>query len=464
MFKYFFTTFGDVYFGFEFDQHLFPNHKIIIPGTSRQRYLELKPAEKTIEKIKELGFIVKKSAIVKIIQEHQFPLIPQNYNYDVEWNEKFKRKYIFIFGAGASANCAYGGSRLDFDMDAGKPPLGTGLFSSNFHDIIQNYPGVKQSLMHIRQENVDVEALFETEWKEVQENGNSTFMSRHINIQFYLQELIEKISSHVSNKYYDENLYALFADKLQTIHNRDTTNQYAFVSFNYDTLLEYFLQEIFFGEQIITSFDQYVQVNNFPFCIFKPHGSWDWGWQFPKDIWNKIVGYTSIPNWLFKKQINFHTLYNEILGNEFEIIDWSGWGLECMINKYQLGRYSIDKSQMSIRGQNATGPFYPALLLPYRDKDEFTMPPKHYLTLHSYLGEVETIIIIGWKGNEEAFNRLMEEQTHRLRKIVIADPNPKVVNENLKKIITKKDIEIVHYSGFEEFVKVGMEKELNLSL
>ena len=64
------------------------------------------------------------------------------------------------------------------------------------------------------------------------------------------------------------------------------------------------------------------------------------------------------------------------------------------------------------------------MLLPYRDKDEFTMPTQHFNYMTDYFNSMETLVIICWKGNEEAFNRQLFQKANRIKKVIIADPNP----------------------------------------
>jgi hypothetical protein len=102
---------------------------------------------------------------------------------------------------------------------------------------------------------------------------------------------------------------------------------------------------------------------------------------------------------------------------------------------------------------------YPALLLPYRDKDEFTMPKSHYFALTGYMGNVENLIIIGWKGNEAAFNKLLGIHATGIKKIVIVDPYPAVVKANIQGIL-KNDVTVKYYNTFEDFIQTGLESEI----
>ena len=108
------------------------------------------------------------------------------------------------------------------------------------------------------------------------------------------------------------------------------------------------------------------------------------------------------------------------------------------MNKHYLGKYTVDKSKLKIiSGETLDGYFSLALLLPYRDKDEFTMPLSHFNVMDYYFSFIETLVVIGWKGNEESFTAELLKRSERIKKIIIVDPQPKPVRENLAPLITK---------------------------
>jgi hypothetical protein len=202
--------------------------------------------------------------------------------------------------------------------------------------------------------------------------------------------------------------------------------------------------------------NDYANYNDSPFCLFKPHGSWNWGWKFP----NSVDTGNDTAKWLYEHKKNYFQLYYELLGDHVNMIDWSTWGVELSYNKNHLGRYTVDKSQLQVIPSNANlNRYFPGLLLPYRDKDEFTMPLPHFNAMQGYIHNVESLIIIGWKGNEAAFNRMLTDHGNRIRKVVIVDPNPKPVEENLKELIEKNKITPIYYKGFEDFVVNGFDRE-----
>lgn len=437
--KYFFTSYGDVYAGFEFDEFHLPQYKIIIQSNHLLEYNSLKTEDRTIENIERRGWIVPKDVIVGSVAAGDF-IRPKNYDNGV-WFDDHVRKDMFIFGAGASANCIASDGKEDFIQDSFRPPLGNELFARRFRELYRKYEGVKQSISELQGMNVNVEEFLESEWKEI-ERGNGIVMSRHINIQYYLQEILMRISNRVCNEYFETNLYSKLARKLQLAHAQNPNRHFGIISFNQDTILEHFFAHQF--KRQMTNIDDYIEVNSSPYCIFKPHGSWNWGWRFPKKI-NGVI------EKLYNGNVNFHKLYYELLGGPQDMLDWNSFGKETFSHDHGIGRFTIDKSKLQLVNPDALEHYYPALLLPYRDKDELTMPLRHYHCMTAYLGNVENLYIIGWKGNEKVFNKVLSSHATKLRKIIIADPNPSVVEGNLVKLLKGKDIEITRYSGFEEF-------------
>jgi len=233
---------------------------------------------------------------------------------------------------------------------------------------------------------------------------------------------------------------------------RNNRKHFAFVSFNQDTILENFLSKYF--KRPLNFIDDFVEVNDSPFCIFKPHGSWNWGWRFPNKVDNRQKN-------IFDSGASFFKLYYELLGDHVEMVDWNSWGLESTLSDHRNGKLTIDKSKLSICNSNKLGDFYPAILLPYRDKDEFTMPPTHYYQLKRYLSCIENLFVIGWKGNEVLFNKVLNRSAGRIKKVIIVDPNPKTVETNLQSILDKSGVEKVIYNNFEDFIRNGLDKEIN---
>lgn len=447
--NYYFTSDGNVYAGLPWDDPMFPDHYIIVPKSNISKYQAIPSDHRSIDSIKELAWVFPKAALRNTINGSQVPstrFVHEEY----WWRGDQERKVMFIIGAGASAFCVTGNEKKTFLVDSLRPPLGNGLFQKTFQSYYDRYEGVKCCLQNLQADHVNVEEMLETDWKEIQEHCNQELISRHINIQFYLQEVLRDVSQHVTSNYSSCNLYGHLADKLQRIQARDKRKHFAFVSFNQDTILENFLSRYF--RQPLNTLTDYAEVNNNPLCIFKPHGSWNWGWQFVKP-------HSAIANHLYDERLDFYDLYFKLLGNERDMVDWQSFGMEDSI--HGKGKMSVNKKQIRQFTAHQFGQYYPAMLLPYRDKDEFTMPPLHQERMETYLSGIETLIIIGWKANEAAFNKkLRDKTTPWLKKIIIVDPNATIVASNLKFLVDRPGVQTIFYEGgFEDFVFNGLDRE-----
>lgn len=459
-FKYYFTSYGDVYAGWEYPDTRFPDYRIVIQGTKRADYSQLPQQKRTLENISEYGWALPNRLVERVLDSNEFTPPETSYFSSDNWSNDRDRKVMFIIGAGASANCVYGHDREEFKNDKLRPPLGQTLFEKRFKDYYARYKGVNQILPHLQDVNSNIEDLFEQEWKNILNSGDQSVLPRHINIQYYLQEVLRDVSKKVLDSYHTTNLYKKLASKLQRIYvanvrtsyRRNFSKNFAFVSFNQDSILDTILSEQF--NQPLNSMDDYVNVNENAFCLFKPHGSWNWGWKFPSV--EVFQGKTS--DWLFNNSTNNFQIYYQLLGNYVAMIDWKNtFGTEYSIHRNSLGKFTINKSLIEIIKEEDLSNHYPALLLPYRDKDEFIMPLRHFYNMQFYFSYIETLVIIGWKGNEESFNRQLIEREERIKKIIIADPQYEIVIENLRNLITKRNIQVITYSDFEDFVNNGIE-------
>lgn len=463
MMKYLYTKYGEVYSGYEWEDWIeFPEYRILIQGNKLQEFQKSTTPKKELEDIAKHGWVLGNDVVAKELDETSFRPQYSHNNVTEWWEGIYQRKYMFVFGAGASANCVGGIDSQEFESDNLRPPLGISLFGNRFKKYFENYKGVRQSLNFLQGEP-NVESLLEDEWKSISKHNNQTVLSRHINIQYYIQEVLRDASNQVIEKYYAQNLYAKLFNKLQKKYVSSIKNSpygeksamnFSIVSFNQDTILEHFACEQFNKE--INSMNDYISTNEGAFSLFKPHGSWNWGWKFP-DV-SQFSNNTA--KWLFDNNVNYYDLYYKLLGDPVGMVDWNRWGADSILNPHGLSKYTIDKNKLHIIKTESLNNYFPALLIPYRDKDEFTMPYRHFKKMEQYLSHIETIILIGWKGNEAAFNRLVLLKANRLKKVIIVDPNPDAVKQNLIEILAKYKIEPIIYNTFEEFAGSGVDKEI----
>jgi hypothetical protein len=130
------------------------------------------------------------------------------------------------------------------------------------------------------------------------------------------------------------------------------------------------------------------------------------------------------------------------------------------LDKYERGKLAINKSRISVLNENEINDYFPALLIPYIEKDEFVMSPLHYYKLRDYMENIENLFIIGWKGNEVLFNKELISKTYRLKRVIIVDPCPEEVKKHLNELLSKKNFEIIHFEDFEDFVLDGIDEDL----
>lgn len=452
--KYFITYFGDIYHGWVVRHPSNRDRFFILSKNQAQEFKNLK--QKTLDDYIRLAWEIRDDNVIidTIPDGHKLGVISNPIDTTRVGRQEWKR--MFVFGAGASAFCAFGGGLDKLRKATYRPPTGYEVFDENYESILDGYEGAKFSVSDFESKGKDIEGCLEDEWGEVRYYYNPQIIARHTNIQFYLQELFQKISDETVRKFYRNNLYALLANKLQKYTSK-RKERIAFVSFNYDTILDSFLANAF--RMDLSQMKNYIDYNNKHALLFKPHGSCNWGWSFRDDRLAGMNG--SLPKYLYEQQFTPANIYYHLLGDFNEMIHENSWGIEKGCNAKGLGRYTVNKNLMEVIPQNTNKKYYPSLLLPYRDKDEFVMHYDHYHAMEWFMGDMEELYLIGWKGNEAVFNRMLKDQAPRLQKIVIVNPAEKINNEvttNLAKHLDLKKYKIEVIDTFEEFVLKEMDK------
>lgn len=450
----YFTYHGDVYPG---NIVFCPNYKggfFIVPNINIHRLRNLKPEDRTPENYKLLGWEIKDKDIIrhspipsseKIGSIDNYKSLPKN-GHDV-W------KRLFVFGAGASAFCSFGRTKKDFEKSSLRPPTGFEIFDERFDSIIDNYPGAKLTIPLFESKGFDIEACLQEEWEIIRTSFNPQVTSRHINVQFFLSDLFKRISFEVLLNHRRGNLYSLFALKLQTHLAKNTKKNFrekvGLVSFNYDTILDGFIEQNFPNLRFQTMID-YVDWETNPIALFKPHGSWNWGWSF---VDKKIphINQVEISKFLYGTNTLPVGIYYDLLGGITENIHANAWGIEQGIHTSGLGKFTINKNRIKHFDENGCN-YFPSILMPYRDKDEFTMPYYHNHAMEFFMGAIEEVYLIGWKGNEEAFNKCLNDHAHNLKRIVIVNPDSIMVKKHISKRLDLNKYEIEVVESFEDFV------------
>lgn len=440
----FITYWGDIYSGTLWKCPNYHEGFFIVPNFHLYDIANLSLEEKTPDKFRELGFEVMDYRV--ITKHYHTPEIhPKEFNTKQgptisKSGQVFKD--MFILGAGASAFCCFGDHKERYEHDPWRSPLGYDIFNERFEHLCQHYQGVKMAIPEFELRENTIEACLEEEWEKYSKAFMPEITFRHLNIQFYLQELFKKISNEIVSRYYRKNSYQILANRLLEKCSIDSNYRPVLVNFNYDTILDSFIEKV--TGQNYNQVDEYIDWANRPFVHFKPHGSSNWGWKFPKKITDEFGKKTA--KWLYENKITPDRLYYEILGEYQQMVNEYSYSYEKGTKKF--GKHFLDKMQIQITKDE---PSYPALLLPFKEKDEFVMPYHHQTALGFVMGDVERLFVIGWKGSEQLFLQQLEK-ANRIKEVIIVNPEFENVKANLERHI-KSECKWIHVTDFESFIK-----------
>ncbi len=172
---------------------------------------------------------------------------------------------VFVFGAGASR-----ASQRQSENPQQRAPLVDEIFQDEYeHYAKRVLVGNELALCHTESNHAgSVEAWLTDRWRLAAQRSDQTKMAEWAffgRVAVYVREVLQG----VSNSYRSDNGYAQLLRKLR---NRD--EPFALLSFNYDTLLDRAVQDVF-GKPL-GSIDDYLS-----FPLFKLHGSVNW-WIGPR--------------------------------------------------------------------------------------------------------------------------------------------------------------------------------------
>lgn len=450
----FITYFGDIYCGTIHEDLNYPDRFWIIQNSFLQTVSGEVLKHPRIDVYKKYGREIQDFDIIKDVFKAE-DLGPSSRK--SVGHEYFELKKMFVFGAAASSFCVFGDRANALKNSLLSSPLGFEIFDDKYEVYCKQFPGVGLTIPYFEEKGRDIEACLEEEWKEYRNVYNPQLAVRHINIQYYLQKLFSAISQDIVENHSRNNLYSLFANKMQKYTTRRPDERIALVSFNYDTILDHFIEN-HFGVSFASMAD-YVDWNKNKVVLLKPHGSVNWGWPFRKD---RINGNTqeTIATALYNSKIEPWQIYYHFLGDVNDMAASNTWGYETHFHPERKGRFTINKNLIEKCTDNSDNVYFPALLMPYRDKDEFVMPFDHYEALEHSFSQIEELYLIGWKGNEDLFNRMLRDHAHKLKKIVIVNPQKQTVVDKLQEY-NLTTIDPLESLSFEDFVLNHLDRILN---
>jgi hypothetical protein len=255
-----------------------------------------------------------------------------------------------------------------------RPPLANQLFDNRelFVAVMNNYPACKP-LVNLLRGDIQVErqlAKFE------QESGTYPLRRQQLAaIQYYLHHMLWDCQVRWLRHHQGITNYATLLDALERWRH-DHGERICFVTFNYDTILEESITELWKYK-----FDSLESYTAHPaFRVIKLHGSIDWGLHLQDRL--------------------------PPLTKPAEIIESATRGIES------LGTYG--KVSVPARFPDGTLGF-PALAIPVEKKSEFSCPEDHRRALAEVIPNVTKIITIGWRATEQHFLNMLKARLTGLK-------------------------------------------------
>ncbi len=320
---------------------------------------------------------------------------------DITYNSAIACRTLVVVGAGASYDYTFEQKAIN------KPPLAMELFDDRYAKTISNFNGAENlcpQILHAK----DIEEYFQQQWNKIIQTYNPLLLNKIMDVQFYLHYLFRSIS--LSQLDFRKNNYTAFFQALEDdLIKKGELEKALVVSFNYDSILEKSITKSL-GYRF-DSLDDYVNTDN-KLLLFKPHGSWDWIKKIDPAFCQSLhhsgqPTMASLHKHIYEKQVSLAKL-SDNLAEETTVIDSNMW------DNY----------------------YFPQLLIPYKQKDAFVMPEKHAILLNTFLTQVEKIIIIGWKGAEGQFKKMLSDALgHKSVKLTYVTAGDTTVEKEIKEVL-----------------------------
>lgn len=289
---------------------------------------------------------------------------------------------LVVLGAGAS----YDSLRVDVLNsiespwhERFRPPLAKQLFDDrvSFGEVLDRLPQCAWLVGELRK-SISSGAAVEQELELHRDSADDypPLKRQLLAIQFYLQQVLWEcgrkwqLYSHGVTNYAD---LLLRLDRWR----HQATEQISLVTFNYDLLLE----DSAAGTLgfTINAIDDYVGIPDLQ--IFKLHGSVNWGKPVPS------------PSGQYES--NTDDARALVIDNAASL----GEGHEYVVRR--------PDQPLSDSGPIATI-LIPAIAIPVVTKSDFECPPRHLEMLSSRLENVDRILVVGWRGTELHFLKLLD--------------------------------------------------------
>ena len=288
---------------------------------------------------------------------------------------------LVIFGAGASYDSdpsrPLDPSRSNQVKLENRPPLANELFEyrASFVGALARFPRCHPVVPYLR--HLPKEQTLENELERLREEaahypeGERQLAA----VQWYLHYVLWQCDQLWNQETKGVTNYKTLLDQIDRWRKKD--DKVCLVTFNYDRLLDQVMPTV--GVKI-EGLNDYI--SNPTYKIIKIHGSVNWA----REVETDVPGIDALNVWQTLYWLIDHTPDIKVSQKLHYVTDWP------------IGK-------VSSRGA------VPALAIPMATKTDsnFECPPEHLDALRALLPEVKKILIIGWRGTEAHFVKLLKE-------------------------------------------------------
>jgi hypothetical protein len=286
---------------------------------------------------------------------------------------------LVIVGAGASYDSvppAMGAAPWNWASEDWMPPLTKDLFADKavFRDVLKLLPSaapaIDRVLSGLESERSSVEQELQKLVDEAAD-GDPHLPRQLLEVSYYLQAVLWNCSTEWSSRRGGMTNYVTLVDALERWRHRHET-KIAYVTFNYDTLLETALARVT-GETLAgqAAYEKTPDYDRTDWAVFKVHGSIDWA---------RIIRAPTA-----EAQGATHPWELSPYARTMEVTD----DFVVLRSAWQMG---VDQRLV-----------VPAIAIPAAGKSGFVMPAAHQEQLRSSLSETTHILDIGWRGVDSDF-------------------------------------------------------------
>lgn len=352
---------------------------------------------------------------------------------------------IIILGAGASYDYIDEEDQSKFIIidHRLRPPLARELFSPKFEWAMKQFPELEALASEIDAAvNPPEKKDLETKLDEIRQRaiGDTRLQKQLISFEFYLKLIFLRIS----NKYGRSlNNYRMLVNLAHNFITHNKNEEVFFTTFNYDLLLDKCLkQEIEASEEAKLNGRLFSYIKG-RINLIKLHGSCDWNYYIVDSRDESFADLKEVHRYCMKYPSVVNDLKNRVI---------TQGQMDEYTPIYRTGGHSVT----AMDGSKSLY-LYPAIAIPLPKKHAFVCPNSHIVKLENALQQTDRILIIGWRGGDENFIKLMEKNIKQSVSLTIVSNSDKGINEARKNLIDIENISSYKHNknGFTQFMRSG---------